>query len=406
MVQKLISKRRIIGVWLVILLLTSFSISYAISNIAVFLFLLYFLIDTKTNIKTKFRAIWTEKTNMLFMLLFVAQIIGIFYSENTDFAITRATVMLPLLFLPAILSVEKFTKKEFNFIISICKITIILPFIYFILLHLIWDKRNISTFVHFTISNNLGISQFYLIFILFIPVIASISALIDKQKTFFHLVLLSISLGIIFLLGNKTSAIFVVLFWIMLIVQTYNRKKTKALIPIVTGVLIFVLALQLPIVNQRLDVFRKTVDFNLETVITKNSFTITKNTFEHRLLIDYLALHEILDSLPFGVGTGDFQAALNAQYQRINFKAALDANYNAHNQYISEFLKTGILGGTIFVILIILLLKKINRHQKYYAYFITFFSLACLVESYLDRQHGIVIFAFLIPFLLYNDNHD
>ena len=59
---------------------------------------------------------------------------------------------------------------------------------------------------------------------------------------------------------------------------------------------------QTPILKDRLNVFIKTTDLNLETIITKNKYTQTKNTFEHRLLINYLALKEIGQSLPFGVG--------------------------------------------------------------------------------------------------------
>jgi hypothetical protein len=157
--------------------------------------------------------------------------------------------------------------------------------------------------------------------------------------------------------------------------------------------------MQTPILKDRFNVFIKTTDLNLATIITKNKYTQTKNTFEHRLLINYLSLKEIGKSLPLGVGTGDFQSALNKQYKTINFKAALKGKLNNHNQYLSEFLKTGFLGGILFLWLLFCLFKKIKTKQFFYPFILTFFSFACVVESYLDRQHGVVIFAVLIPFL-------
>ncbi|MBA6151927.1 O-antigen ligase family protein [Gelidibacter maritimus] len=405
MLRKFLQKRRIIGIWLVVLLISSFSISYALTSISMFAFLPFFFFDTKVNIIEKFKVIRYKRIPIFFIFFFITQLIGLMHSENLDFAQTRVSVMLPILFLPAILSVEKFSKKEFEFIISIAKITVILPFIYYIFVHLYIDNRDISTFVHFTIIEKLDISQFYLIFILFLPILACIDAIIDKRKIMFHIILLCVSFGIIFLMGNKTSLIFGLLLWLIIIFQTYKRKKSKVFVPLIMGAVIFLSAFQLPIIQQRVDVFTKTLDIDLETIITKNAFTITKNTFEHRILINHLALQEISDALPFGVGTGDYREALNDQYKRVNFKAGLSAKYNNHNQYLTEFLKTGILGGFVFLFLMFILIRKINLRQKYYSYYIIFFSMGCMVESYLDRQHGIVIFAFLIPFFLYNDNN-
>ncbi|MCL5127260.1 hypothetical protein M4I23_02485 [Algibacter sp. L4_22] len=136
----------------------------------------------------------------------------------------------------------------------------------------------------------------------------------------------------------------------------------------------------------------------METIITKNSFTQTKNTAEHRVLIDYLAIKEIMATLPFGVGTGDFQEALNKQYNTVNFKVAIKNKFNNHNQYLAEFLKTGVLGGVLFLMLVFTLWKTKKSRMGFY--FVLLFSIGCLVESYLDRQHGIVIFACIIPFFL------
>lgn len=371
-----------------------------------FSFLPFFFLDNKKNISRKIADLLKQKTAILYILFFVVQLIGVGYSNDIGFAINRVEIMLPMLFLPAVISAEKITKQQFQKIINISKYTIVASFLYYLFIHIAIDKRDLNTFVHFTIEKKLGVSQFYLIFILFIPIISSINGIIKKEKILIHLVLLFAAIGICFLLGSKTILIFMFLFWIFLIIQTYKKSKKRVFIPIVIGVLLFSVTSQLPVVKHKIEVFSKTSDLDLKTIITKNSYTITKNTFEHRVLINYLSVKEIISSLPFGVGTGDYQQALNKQYRKINFKAALATNLNNHNQYLWEFLKTGLLGGILFLVLIVNLLKKINQKQKYYPYFIIFFSVACMLESYLVRQHGVVIFAFLIPFFLYNDEKE
>ena len=161
--------------------------------------------------------------------------------------------------------------------------------------------------------------------------------------------------------------------------------------------LLVVLAYNTTGISQKLDVLTKTTDFDIEIIKTKNKVTFTNNTLEHRILINYLALNEIANSFPLGVGIGDYQDVLNKNYQKIRFKSAMKQGYNNHNQYVSEFLKTGLLGGCIFLILLFYLFKSSNINNEYYLILLLLFSVGCFFESYLDRQHGVFIFSFFIP---------
>jgi len=349
------------------------------------------------------KKILKNKLNLLFAVFFLVQVLGLLYSEDIDFGLKRVSIMLPILFLPAILSVEVLNKKHVNFILSVTTYAILIIFLSYIFIHVFVDGRDINTFVHFTVEEKLGISQFYLIFLLLIPILTTINSIRNNENKTINSLLLMVTFGISFLLGSKTMFVFMFLIWVVLMVNSFKLSKTKGLIVLILGFLVFALVSQLNIVQQRVSVFVKTTDLDLETITTKNSFTITKNTFEHRVLISSIALTQISETLPFGVGTGDYQQILYKQYEKLNFKAALVTNLNTHNQYLEEFLKTGVLGGFLFIILMIALLAKTRKKQRFYPYFVIFFSLACLVESFLVRQHGIVIFAFIIPFFLYYD---
>ncbi|MFT4781251.1 MAG: O-antigen ligase [Psychroserpens sp.] len=406
MFRSLIQRRDKIYVGLIIIMIISFPLSFAINSITMFLFILFFFLDEKQNIINKLKQIAKNKLNILFVLFFLVQVIGLLYSEDLDFGLKRVAVMTPLFFLPAILSVEVILKRQFDFILYLTSCIIITIFMGYLFLHVVIDHRDINTFVHFTIEKKLGISQFYLIFLLLIPIMTMINSIRNNQNKTLNTSLLLVTIGISFLLGNKTMFVFVFLIWIMLIVISFKHKKRTGLIVLVLGLTLFTAVSQLSIVKQRIGVLVKTTDLDFETIKTKNSFTITKNTFEHRLLINNISLSEIIENLPFGVGTGDYQKTMQEQYEKLNFKAAQSTNLNCHNQYLSEFLKTGILGGGLFLLIMIVSYSKIKHEQRFYPYFLVFFSLACLVESFLVRQHGIVIFAFIIPLFLYNDNKD
>lgn len=386
---------------LLLLVFTTFTISFALNSISVFLFIPFFFLDTRENIKEKWCVIKTNKVVLLYVLFFIAQVIGICYSYNVSLAIKRVTVMLPLLFLPAILSVEKLEYNSFNQLFCFLKYVIPGVFIYFLIIHYFIDGRGINTFVHFTVKEKLKVSQFYLAFILMVPIFESLRQIRKNKKALIDYIILIVTLGVVILLGNKTTLVFLSILFLGFINTLWRSVKKTAFFVTLFGVTLIVALSQVPVIKNKVSVVLKTTDINIDTIITKNSFTHTKNTAEHRVLIDYLSVQEIVNSFPFGVGTGDYQIALNKQYKKVNFKAALKSEYNNHNQYLSEFLKTGVIGGCLFITLLIVLWRLPKKNMGFY--FLLFFSLGCLVESYLVRQHGVVIFAFIIPFLIKNE---
>lgn len=393
--------RQVILSALTVLLIVSFTLSYAISSIASFLFLAFFFFDSKSNIGKKLKMIFKDKIVIAYVIFFLVQLIGYFYSENTDVALRRIEVLIPLVFLPAVLSTEPIQQSYKKKVLNITKIAIPITFLLLLMYHLMILKRDLNTFVNFTITEVIGISQFYLAFIIVIPIITCLKEISFGNKSVINTSILLINLGVVFLLGNKTTLLFFALMGIFFIIRLYKKNKKRSL----TFLLIFcsavVLASQLGIVQNRIKMVLKTTDINFGTIVTKNKYAITKNTVEHRILIDYIAINAIKTSFPFGYGTGDYLEALFNGYQELEFKAGIHHKYNTHNQYLEEFLKTGIFGGFVFIYLMVLLLKEVKQNNLY-SYIILFFAFACCFESFLYRQHGVIIFGFIIPFIIYN----
>lgn len=377
----------------------AFVLSYAITNMAVGLLLLLFFIDKKKSLKDKFKIIKQDKIIWLYVGFFVAQLIGMLYTENNNEGLRRIEVLLPISFLPAIIIAEKKNEIYFSKLLSFIQFTIPIIFIVLILIHLLYVERTISTFVHFAINEGLGISQFYLIFALIIPLFVSYQKIKKGYNKILNGFMLAISLVLILVMGNKLTIIILFLLSLGLFVKHLKSLKKSAFV-LASIIALTLVSYNLPIVKERFGILLKTTDFDMETIITKNNFTVTKNTLEHRVLINYLSFDNIIGAFPFGVGTGDVQDILNKEYKAVNFKAAILAEYNSHNQYFSEFLKTGVLGGFLFIALLYALNKRAFSSKDLALAITGFFTIACFIESYLTRQHGVVIFAFLIPLFL------
>lgn len=396
-------KRPLIYIFLINILISSFLFSYAINSISIILLLVFFFTDSKENIKYKIKILKNNKIVVIYVLFFLAQLLGMFYTQNTTTGWVKIQQFLPVFFLPLIAFSEKFSRKQFILNVEFLKVFFTLFFIMYLIFHVFVENQPIGTFVFIVINNKLGMSQFYLAVILLIPFLHCLNQIEHKENRIYNLILSIFFFFCLIILKNKTT-IFILgltlLFKAFLFLKNkFTVIKTIGIVSLLIGVFLSTIFF-VPGLKKKFAIIAKTTDFNIETIITKNKVTHTKNTLEHRILINNIALKEIKKSFLFGVGTGDYLDLLYFNYKKIYFKQGIRERYNNHNQYFSEFLKTGIFGGVLFIVLIFLLLKSASNKDVFFLYLIMFFSIACFFESYLERQHGILIFSFILPLFL------
>ena len=396
-------KRPLIYIFLINILISSFVFSYAINSISIILLFVFFFTDSKDNIKYKFKTLKNNKIVVIYVLFFLAQLLGMFYTQNTTTGWVKIQQFLPVFFLPLIAFSEKFSRKQFILNVEFLKVFFTLFFIMYLIFHVFVENQPIGTFVFIVINNKLGMSQFYLAVILLIPFLHCLNQIEHKENRGYNLILSIFFFFCLIILKNKTT-IFILgltlLFKAFLFLKNkFTVIKTIGIVSLLIGVFLSTIFF-VPGLKKKFAILVKTTDFNIETIITKNKVTHTKNTLEHRVLINNIALKEIKKSFLFGVGTGDYLDLLYFNYKKIYFKQGIRERYNNHNQYFSEFLKTGVFGGVLFIVLIFLLLKSASNKDVFFVYLIMFFSIACFFESYLERQHGILIFSFILPLFL------
>lgn len=388
------------------IILMSYLVSYAILSISTFLFLVFFFIDRKQNLKLKWTKIKSNKIILFYAIYFICQCIGLIYSSNLDYGLRRVNTSLPILFLPAIIYAEKFNKDLFNKLLRLLRLYVILFFLLFLIIHVFIDGRSINVFGLYLLTEKLGISQFYIVFILLIPLLYTLNDLLEKKNILLNSFFLTIILLLILLLSNKTAVLMLLIIFIIKIINHFKGRNTffKLSVLFLITMLLASITYNITGVRNKFEIMFKSTDFDIEIIKTKNKVTFTKNTLEHRLLINYISIREISKNLPFGVGTGDYQDVLNQKYKEVHFKLGIQQKFNNHNQYISEALKTGILGFFVFIILLVYLFKAAIYKNQYYFIVLLLFSIGCFFESYLDRQHGVIIFSFIIPLLYVYEN--
>jgi O-antigen ligase len=199
-----------------------------------------------------------------------------------------------------------------------------------------------------------------------------------KNKTdYFILVFLLLTL---ILLSRKM--VLLALFGIILLRIFQTLKNTKQLF-FLASLLLFslLIVLQIPEVSQR---FLEIFNFNQ---IDKTTSTGT------RIIIWEIIFDLILNNLFFGISWGDTQNLINSKLVALDLNTLI--NKNAHNQYLQILLSSGVFGFFIITYFYIQLFIKNYQKNIYFTLTQTLFLIVFLIENFIERQNGIIIFVFI-----------
>ncbi len=397
--------RSLIYTVLVALLFATYPLSLYANSIAMELIILFYFLDYKKNIKQKLNKAFKNRFVWLSILYCVVQFFGLLYSDDIGLGLKQANHAIPFLILPIIALSEKVSKKHLLILQDFIKYWTVAIMLFFICYHLFVVKSTMNTFVDFTVNEISSTSQLYPSALVIIAIMITINQIVKNQKRILNILIAFFCLYCLLLLSSRIAVLTLIIATsYMLLAETKRVSVINRVLLLIGALIMFSISIyNVPRIKQKVDVFYKTTDFDMDVILTKNSITRTKNTVEHRFLVYYTASKAIIKALPFGYGTGDYQTALNNGYNKIEFKIGKEKKFDTHNQFLEEFLKTGIPGGFIFLALMIALLK-FSRNNNYLIVSMIIFSLmGCLFDSFLARQHGVLFTAFFIPFFFYNN---
>ena len=120
-----------------------------------------------------------------------------------------------------------------------------------------------------------------------------------------------------------------------------------------------------------------------------------------RLIVWPEAVRLICQHPLFGIGTGDVRSTLVEAYRDSNLTAAAEHRYNSHNQYLETSLALGIPGGCLIIFLLVFPFLSRGGKLGYPAVsLILLTGLNFIFESMLNRQAGVMFFAFFYTYFL------
>jgi len=411
MASRILNIQNKITYWLLIALAFFIPVYDKVSALIIGLLVLNWLLEGR--FVHRFNLIKTEKSRrnlLLFSVLYLIHLIGLIYSKNVEFGLFDLEIKLSLLIFPLVFSTIDYKILEgklkyilFGFLAGCFSTTLILL---------------TRSFINFT--NSLLLSEFFYgqlawfhhssylaMFIVFSIGIMSYYLLSQKER-------LSKKLQILFTIGIIYFGVFIIflsskagIISLALLILAYagyiifQKKYLKGVLILITSTIVFWLAFNyLPNVSSRIN---KAVDI-LATEKLEND--IEDSTGE-RILVWKSSMRIIKENFLFGVGTGDVKDRLIQQYEKESISKAYQARLNAHNQYLQTFIALGFIGFLILILVLLLpLIISFKKRNTTYILFILLLSLNLLFESMLERQAGVVFYAFFNGLLFYYLNKD
>lgn len=206
-----------------------------------------------------------------------------------------------------------------------------------------------------------------------------------------------ISIFIIFLASRMAILVVGLCLITILINNVREKKKHSALqVSVLVLTLIFVLWIN-PVSKFRL------IEEPVHTDYQLNQGTTMWNSVNYRLLEWKASLAVIWKSPILGMGPHEAQEAMNSFYQHFN-QSTINLNYNAHNQYLQTWMELGLIG--LIGLLTCIFLPLLHDTKGSHVAFVLIFSVMCLTESLLERQKGIVFFAFFQSVMMCGQKRD
>jgi O-antigen ligase len=152
-----------------------------------------------------------------------------------------------------------------------------------------------------------------------------------------------------------------------------------------------------PVPVQRIKNSLKASEISDEELFRKHSTSIESNVVRRMI---WVCGFELIRENPWGVGSGDANAALMKKYEEKGMTGAMSKEFNAHNQFMQTSIALGFIGGAFLILLIVVFFfYSMKVKNSMLSVFLIVTSLNFLVESMMETESGIVFIVLFLCFL-------
>jgi O-antigen ligase len=345
-----------------------------------------------------------NKTTLIPQLIFFVTIISATYSPSISNSLNSiskqlAIFLFPILFTITSLDLASYRSRLMQALVISCTLTVI--YLYYDALHsIIYYKLPLKeilslAFVNQNFSEPLDMHPTYLSMLIVLSIVFSLQQILSKSNKIIYYFASSLILfaGLI-QLGSK-SAFFALLAIIVFgfprfLVKRENRFKFM-LSSMLASVLFVISILSL-------DAFR-----NRFVITLKNDLIGTKGIVNMNGRFDRwgIAIDLIKESPIIGTGSGSEIPLLKESYFRQKMYGPYLFSLNAHNQYLSFMINSGIAGLLIYLATLSWGFWQSLRNQDILLFsFIILVTIVSFSEDLLDVNKGIFFYAFFFSFFI------
>lgn len=364
------------------------------------------------NFKAKLRALSGNKYAALFFALYLLLAIGSIYSAEENQASKELFSKLPFLVWPLLLgSVQSLSKKQIDLIFRIfilsTAVLILVSFGYASYRYFRFHDPVVFYFADLLILSR--VPPHYLGMYVTFAYAITMYRLVQGRPLWPNIalntaVLLLFILAIIFIWVRMQYLLFI-LVNAFLVVQYFKAKKgRKMALGAFSGLVLgfIVLLVSIPGSRKRL----------LDTYNELRSFEqmVENKQTNPRKFLWREGLNVIAENFWFGVGTGSETTALNNRLEKVdaifwdgsNTYQLYEMRFNYHNSFLQTFAANGVFAFLIFVTLLIypFFELRMNPFRTEIRMFLWICIFSFMTESMLQRQAGVLFFAFFYSLLL------
>jgi len=343
------------------------------------------------------------QNNKLFILFsgsYLIYVAAMIWTENQSFGKRDLEYKLSILFLPILIAaLTRLNRSAFELLIkAFIASFIIAAIVSFFVSYANNSFQHIPTYIELSIFMHPTYFSVYLnlAFIFLIKYIGFQSKSSKQQLLIFCLSAFLIAFNL--LLNSKIGIILNLLLILIFIIQGLHRFSKKSALLFIS---LFVIALAL--IFTQVDAVKSRFQSIGSTLSAENIPKDSDESSRLRILI-WHQVFEILEDQPLlGVGTGDTKDELVKSYKKNGITYAYKNRLNAHNQYLEWLLTFGIIGTLFWLICFIVpILLSIKHANVLYPWFCFIVLVVFLVESFLEREYGVIFFAFFNSLLFFH----
>jgi O-antigen ligase len=370
------------------------------------LILISLLLHTIIHInKKRLRPVFRWQTLVLGLVFFL-NIAGMIWSQDKEQALKDMQRQLAILLFPLILSataldLNLYRKRLFTVFGFTCVLTILYLYADAIRIILYNHLPISSLFSRFFINHNfsapIGMHATYLGMYVALSMAFFIYALLEENNNnrILYTIAVGILLGGLMQLASRSVLLAVMLICIFVfpffMLTGIKRVKFILVSLIVSMIIVFGIT--------KIDSFKKRYLVDLKDDLTQVSFN--NEISEPRALRWHYAFQLVSEAPLIGFGSGSEKRLLKEKYFENKLYTSFLLELNAHNQYLSFFIKNGVFGLIIFLFTVIAgYVAAWHKKDIVFACFLILISVVSFSENILDVNKGIFFYAFFFSFFV------